>query len=125
MYNVSPYYRFELTFLCKLFVHKYSEIGAPSDCDEESLLSLFSSTFLLEPITVEVSFRNPLKVPLLLTDLSLLWKFQPKEFGAKHDGETKELVRKASSFSTPNSCRYGVYVKYSQFCSVKTFKHKH
>lgn len=75
-------------------------------------LSLFSCTFLIEPITVEVSFRNPLKVPLLLTDLSLLWKFQPKDFSAKHDGETKEQVRKASSFSNPNSCRYGVYIEY-------------
>uniref|UniRef100_K7FBI8 Trafficking protein particle complex subunit 8 n=1 Tax=Pelodiscus sinensis TaxID=13735 RepID=K7FBI8_PELSI len=46
----------------------------------------------VEPVTVEVAFRNPLKVPLLLTDLSLLWKFQPKDFSAKHNGETKELV---------------------------------
>uniref|UniRef100_A0A8C3H1J1 Trafficking protein particle complex subunit 8 n=1 Tax=Corvus moneduloides TaxID=1196302 RepID=A0A8C3H1J1_CORMO len=52
--------------------------------------SKFPLAVIEEPITVEVSFRNPLKVPLLLTDLSLLWKFQPKEFSAKHDGETKE-----------------------------------
>ncbi|XP_042319107.1 trafficking protein particle complex subunit 8 isoform X3 [Sceloporus undulatus] len=43
-----------------------------------------------EPITVEVAFRNPLKVPLLLTDLSLLWKFQPKDFISKN-GQAKEL----------------------------------
>lgn len=47
---------------------------------------------LIEPITVEVAFRNPLKVPLLLSDLSLLWKFQPKDFNSKNNGETKELV---------------------------------
>nr|XP_056710150.1 trafficking protein particle complex subunit 8 isoform X6 [Euleptes europaea] len=45
-----------------------------------------------EPITVEVAFRNPLKVPLLLTDLSLLWKFQPKDFSSNNNGETKELM---------------------------------
>ncbi|XP_055800032.1 trafficking protein particle complex subunit 8 isoform X2 [Salvelinus fontinalis] len=33
-----------------------------------------------EPITVEVAFRNPLKVPLVLSDLSLLWKFTLKDF---------------------------------------------
>ncbi|MEQ2266093.1 hypothetical protein XENORESO_017949, partial [Xenotaenia resolanae] len=27
------------------------------------------------PIIVEVTFRNPLKVPLLLSNLSLLWRF--------------------------------------------------
>ncbi|XP_008113120.1 trafficking protein particle complex subunit 8 isoform X6 [Anolis carolinensis] len=44
-----------------------------------------------EPITVEVAFRNPLKVPLLLTDVSLLWKFQPKDFSSKINGQAKEL----------------------------------
>uniref|UniRef100_A0A8C7IB40 Trafficking protein particle complex subunit 8 n=1 Tax=Oncorhynchus kisutch TaxID=8019 RepID=A0A8C7IB40_ONCKI len=33
-----------------------------------------------EPIIVEVAFRNPLKVPLVLSDLSLLWKFTFKDF---------------------------------------------
>uniref|UniRef100_A0A8C7SV64 Trafficking protein particle complex 8 n=1 Tax=Oncorhynchus mykiss TaxID=8022 RepID=A0A8C7SV64_ONCMY len=33
-----------------------------------------------EPIIVEVAFRNPLKVPLVLSDLSLLWKFTLKDF---------------------------------------------
>ncbi|XP_029778813.1 trafficking protein particle complex subunit 8 isoform X4 [Suricata suricatta] len=45
-----------------------------------------------EPVTVEVAFRNPLKVPLLLTDLSLLWKFQPKDIRGKDNEEVKELV---------------------------------
>lgn len=77
--------------------------------DGGSLLSLFSCASLIEPITVEVSFRNPLKVPLLLTDLSLLWKFQHKDFSAKH-GEAKEPVRKALSFPKQNNqaVSYGV-----------------
>ncbi|XP_061593405.1 trafficking protein particle complex subunit 8 isoform X2 [Cololabis saira] len=32
-----------------------------------------------EPIIVEVTFRNPLKVPLALSDLSLLWGFTPAD----------------------------------------------
>lgn len=47
--------------------------------------------YFIEPITVEVAFRNPLKVPLLLTDLSLLWKFHPKDLSGK-DKEVKEIV---------------------------------
>uniref|UniRef100_A0A8C0GV75 Trafficking protein particle complex subunit 8 n=1 Tax=Chelonoidis abingdonii TaxID=106734 RepID=A0A8C0GV75_CHEAB len=54
--------------------------------------SKFPLAVVEEPVTVEVAFRNPLKIPLLLTDLSLLWKFQPKDFSAKHNGATKELV---------------------------------
>ncbi|ELW64615.1 Trafficking protein particle complex subunit 8 [Tupaia chinensis] len=54
--------------------------------------SRFPLAVVEEPITVEVAFRNPLKVPLLLTDLSLLWKFQPKDFSGK-DNEVKELAR--------------------------------
>ncbi|XP_023679383.2 trafficking protein particle complex subunit 8 isoform X1 [Paramormyrops kingsleyae] len=45
-----------------------------------------------EPIIVEVVFRNPLKVPLILTGLSLLWKFSPKEPGQQRGGETDEVV---------------------------------
>ncbi|XP_066208727.1 trafficking protein particle complex subunit 8 isoform X3 [Saccopteryx leptura] len=54
--------------------------------------SKFPLAVVEEPITVEVAFRNPLKVPLLLTDLSLLWKFQPKDFSGKNNEEVKELV---------------------------------
>ncbi|KAG7280750.1 hypothetical protein CRUP_037680 [Coryphaenoides rupestris] len=32
-----------------------------------------------EPIIVEVTFQNPLKVSLLLSELSLLWSFTPKD----------------------------------------------
>ncbi|KAM5219682.1 trafficking protein particle complex subunit 8 isoform 5-T5 [Hipposideros larvatus] len=53
--------------------------------------SRFPLAVVEEPITVEMAFRNPLKVPLVLTDLSLLWKFQPKDFSGK-DNEVKELV---------------------------------
>ncbi|XP_058031327.1 trafficking protein particle complex subunit 8 isoform X2 [Ahaetulla prasina] len=53
--------------------------------------SRFPLAVVEEPITVEIAFRNPLKVPLLLSDLSLLWKFQPKDFNSKNNGETKEL----------------------------------
>ncbi|XP_048107654.1 trafficking protein particle complex subunit 8 isoform X3 [Alosa alosa] len=38
-----------------------------------------------EPIIVEVSFRNPLRVPLSLSDLSLLWKFTPEDFSRLPD----------------------------------------
>nr|XP_060631207.1 trafficking protein particle complex subunit 8 isoform X4 [Anolis sagrei ordinatus] len=53
--------------------------------------SRFPIAVIEEPITVEVAFRNPLKVPLLLTDLSLLWKFQPNDFNSKNNGQAKEL----------------------------------
>ncbi|KAB0396487.1 hypothetical protein E2I00_003023, partial [Balaenoptera physalus] len=49
--------------------------------------------YVYKPVTVEVAFRNPLKVPLLLTDLSLLWKFQPKDVSGKENEEVKELVK--------------------------------
>ncbi|XP_032943236.1 trafficking protein particle complex subunit 8 isoform X3 [Rhinolophus ferrumequinum] len=54
--------------------------------------SRFPLAVVEEPITVEMAFRNPLKVPLLLTDLSLLWKFQPKDFSGEDNEEVKELV---------------------------------
>ncbi|KAK1337813.1 hypothetical protein QTO34_002449 [Cnephaeus nilssonii] len=54
--------------------------------------SRFPLAVVEEPITVEVAFRNPLKVPLLLTNMSLLWKFQPKDCSGKNDEEVKELV---------------------------------
>ncbi|KAK2502004.1 hypothetical protein MC885_000630 [Smutsia gigantea] len=54
--------------------------------------SRFPLAVVEEPVTVEVAFRNPLKVPLLLSDLSLLWKFQPQDFNGKKNEEVKELV---------------------------------
>ncbi|XP_030069726.1 trafficking protein particle complex subunit 8 isoform X2 [Microcaecilia unicolor] len=49
--------------------------------------SRFPLAVVHEPITVEVAFKNPLKVPLLLMDLALLWKFQPRDCSGKHSGE--------------------------------------
>uniref|UniRef100_A0A8C0KH73 Trafficking protein particle complex subunit 8 n=1 Tax=Canis lupus dingo TaxID=286419 RepID=A0A8C0KH73_CANLU len=51
--------------------------------------SRFPLAVVEEPITVEVAFRNPLKVPLLLTDLSLLWKFQSKDSSGKDNEEAR------------------------------------
>uniref|UniRef100_A0A672KWN7 Trafficking protein particle complex subunit 8 n=1 Tax=Sinocyclocheilus grahami TaxID=75366 RepID=A0A672KWN7_SINGR len=45
-----------------------------------------------EPIIVEVVFRNPLKVPLALSALSLLWKFTLKGFSDPQGGATGETV---------------------------------
>ena len=41
---------------------------------------------------MEVAFRNPLKVPLELSDLSLLWEFTPKDFSGPGDGVDGEPV---------------------------------
>ncbi|XP_043076018.1 trafficking protein particle complex subunit 8 isoform X5 [Puntigrus tetrazona] len=45
-----------------------------------------------EPIIVEVVFRNPLKVPLALSALSLLWKFTPKDFSGPQGSTAGETV---------------------------------
>ncbi|KAK7150553.1 hypothetical protein R3I93_011711 [Phoxinus phoxinus] len=45
-----------------------------------------------EPIIVEVVFRNPLKVPLALSALSLLWKFTLKDFSGSQGGTTGETI---------------------------------
>ncbi|XP_073673155.1 trafficking protein particle complex subunit 8 isoform X3 [Garra rufa] len=45
-----------------------------------------------EPIIVEVVFRNPLKVPLALSALSLLWKFTLKDFSGPQGGTTGETI---------------------------------
>ncbi|KAI5619859.1 trafficking protein particle complex subunit 8 isoform X1 [Silurus asotus] len=53
-----------------------------------------------EPIVVEVVFRNPLKVPLALSELSLLWKFTPKVFSGTQGatiGETISNEKEAAS----------------------------
>ncbi|XP_053322339.1 trafficking protein particle complex subunit 8 isoform X2 [Spea bombifrons] len=64
--------------------------------------SKFPLAVVQEPITVEVSFKNPLKVPLLLTDLSLLWKFQPSEIIQNSVGEPKEPI--TNDLSTKGKC---------------------
>ncbi|XP_056336697.1 trafficking protein particle complex subunit 8 isoform X2 [Danio aesculapii] len=45
-----------------------------------------------EPIIVEVVFRNPLKVPLALSALSLLWKFTMKDFSGPQDSTSGETI---------------------------------
>ncbi|XP_057208656.1 trafficking protein particle complex subunit 8 isoform X5 [Triplophysa rosa] len=45
-----------------------------------------------EPIIVEVVFRNPLKVPLVLSALSLLWKFTLKDFSGPQGGTIGETI---------------------------------
>uniref|UniRef100_A0A8C8K6D5 Trafficking protein particle complex 8 n=1 Tax=Oncorhynchus tshawytscha TaxID=74940 RepID=A0A8C8K6D5_ONCTS len=45
-----------------------------------------------EPIIVEVVFRNPLKVPLVLSDLSLLWKFTLKDFNRPQEDSVGDAV---------------------------------
>ncbi|XP_072425839.1 trafficking protein particle complex subunit 8 isoform X2 [Chiloscyllium punctatum] len=52
----------------------------------------FPVTVLEEPVTVEVVFKNPLKVPLLLKDLSLLWKFNFRDFNKSPEEEARESI---------------------------------
>ncbi|XP_029943533.1 trafficking protein particle complex subunit 8 isoform X2 [Salarias fasciatus] len=40
-----------------------------------------------EPVVVELAFRNPLKVPLALSNLSLLWTFQANDATTDEDSE--------------------------------------
>ncbi|CAJ1060133.1 trafficking protein particle complex subunit 8 [Xyrichtys novacula] len=44
-----------------------------------------------EPIIVELKFKNPLKVPLALSNLSLLWRFTA-ESGSSSNKTTEEMV---------------------------------
>ncbi|KAI4892506.1 hypothetical protein NFI96_018306 [Prochilodus magdalenae] len=45
-----------------------------------------------EPMFVEVVFRNPLKVLLVLSELSLLWKFTSKDFSGPQGGTNVETI---------------------------------
>uniref|UniRef100_UPI003AAD2883 trafficking protein particle complex subunit 8 n=1 Tax=Centroberyx gerrardi TaxID=166262 RepID=UPI003AAD2883 len=53
-----------------------------------------------EPIIVEVTFRNPLKVPLVLSDLSLLWKFTAKDFSRPQDESAGEMTAQKADVIT-------------------------
>ncbi|KAE8293871.1 Trafficking protein particle complex subunit 8 Protein TRS85-like protein [Larimichthys crocea] len=44
-----------------------------------------------EPIIVEVTFRNPLKVPLALSNLSLLWSFTADDVSSSKENTTEDL----------------------------------
>ncbi|XP_071958347.1 trafficking protein particle complex subunit 8-like isoform X2 [Antedon mediterranea] len=54
-----------------------------------------------EPITVELVLTNPLKVPLMLCDLSLLWRFTPLDY-EKVNNETPE--KPPTVISNENIC---------------------
>ncbi|XP_023365982.1 trafficking protein particle complex subunit 8 isoform X3 [Otolemur garnettii] len=86
--------------------------------------SRFPLAVVEEPITVEVAFRNPLKVPLLLTDLSLLWKFQPKAFSGKDNEEVKELVTSQSAMiGTEVISEFLINCEESKVARLKLFPH--
>ncbi|XP_019786000.1 trafficking protein particle complex subunit 8 isoform X7 [Tursiops truncatus] len=85
--------------------------------------SRFPLTVVEEPITVEVAFRNPLKVPLLLTDLSLLWKFQPKDVSGK-ENEVKELVKgEPEMIGTEVVSEFLINSEESKVARLKLFPH--
>ncbi|XP_057554408.1 trafficking protein particle complex subunit 8 isoform X5 [Hippopotamus amphibius kiboko] len=86
--------------------------------------SRFPLAVVEEPITVEVAFRNPLKVPLLLTDLSLLWKFQPKDVSGKDDEEVKELVKgEPEMIGTEVISEFLINSEESKVARLKLFPH--
>ncbi|TSK58116.1 Trafficking protein particle complex subunit 8 [Bagarius yarrelli] len=60
-----------------------------------------------EPIVVEVVFRNPLKVPLVLSELSLLWKFTPKDFSGSQAGTAGEVLSNEKWAATSNVTALG------------------
>ncbi|XP_056132281.1 trafficking protein particle complex subunit 8 isoform X2 [Lampris incognitus] len=64
----------------------------PTQCCLNSQTDNLSSPLAVveEPIIVEVVFRNPLKVPLVLSDLYLLWRFTPKHPSQLLDNPTAE-----------------------------------
>ncbi|XP_074843343.1 trafficking protein particle complex subunit 8 isoform X8 [Carettochelys insculpta] len=86
--------------------------------------SKFPLAVVEEPVTVEVAFRNPLKVPLLLTDLSLLWKFQPKDFSAKHNGETKELACGNDMIGAEVIAEFLINSEETKMARLKLFPHQ-
>ncbi|KAF4024942.1 hypothetical protein G4228_016829 [Cervus hanglu yarkandensis] len=86
--------------------------------------SRFPLAVVEEPITVEVAFRNPLKVPLLLTDLSLLWKFQPKYVSGKDNEEVKELVKgEPEMIGTEVISEFLINSEESKVARLKLFPH--
>ncbi|CAI9164534.1 unnamed protein product [Rangifer tarandus platyrhynchus] len=86
--------------------------------------SRFPLAVVEEPITVEVAFRNPLKVPLFLTDLSLLWKFQPKYVSGKDNEEVKELVKgEPEMIGTEVISEFLINSEESKVARLKLFPH--
>lgn len=87
-----------------------------------------------EPIIVEVVFRNPLKVPLALSALSLLWKFTLKDFSGSQGGTTGETItneKEAASlkevrllvisrFIMPKASRFGFFISLINFSAFES-----
>ena len=66
--------------------------------------------YIVEPITVELAVVNPLKVAIVLRDLTLLWQFVPL---ASDDTVTRLSTDKSDSESRPLS-----YSNENDFCLV-------
>lgn len=98
-----------------------------------------SSSFFFctaEPIIVEVVYRNPLKVPLALSALSLLWKFTVKDFSGPQDstsGETISNVKEAvalkevrplivSRFTVPEASGFEFLITLIKFLHLNLFQ---
>ena len=67
--------------------------------------------YVAEPITVELAVVNPLKVALVLRDLTLLWQFVPL---ASDDG-----VSRLSADKLDADCRPLSYSNENDFCLVR------
>lgn len=67
-----------------------------------------------EPIIVEVTFRNPLKVSLALSKLSLLWRFTPDSKSPSEEKTTEELA--AETIANAETLALGVGRFYLRNC---------
>ncbi|XP_051953858.1 trafficking protein particle complex subunit 8-like isoform X2 [Xyrauchen texanus] len=74
----------------------------PSQCCLNSQMDNLKNPLAVveEPIIVEVAFRNPLKIPLALSALSLLWKFTLKDFSGPHGGTIGETITNEKQAAT-------------------------
>lgn len=50
-----------------------------------------------EPMTLEVVLSNPLKVALVLLDVTLLWKFLPVDYGSASGDKSTQLISNEST----------------------------
>ena len=48
--------------------------------------------FYLEKISIRLQLVNPLRVPLVLTDVTLLWKFLPISYDENTNVETPQMI---------------------------------
>ncbi|ERE83769.1 trafficking protein particle complex subunit 8-like protein [Cricetulus griseus] len=85
--------------------------------------SRFPLAVVEEPITVEVAFRNPLKVPLLLSDLSLLWKFQPKDVNGKDIEVREQVTGEPEMIGTEVISEFLINSEESKVARLKLFPH--